>query len=805
MKRYLCIHGHFYQPPRENAWLQEIEFQDSAHPYHDWNERINAECYEPNTVTRITDNTGKIIQIVNNYEKISFNFGPTLLNWIERYSPHVYKAILEADRISAERFGGHGNALAQAYNHMIMPLANRKDKTTQVIWGIADFRKRFGRQPEGMWLPETAVDTETLDILSEHGIKFTILAPGQAKRVRTGGQDSWHDVQNGSVDTTIPYSLTLPSGRKISIFFYDGGMSHKIAFGGLLKSGKSFAESLVAATHHNHGHPSLINIATDGETYGHHHTFGEMALGYCIHHIEANNLAQLTNYAEFLEKYPPAHETEIHEHSAWSCAHGVERWKNDCGCNSGMNPGWNQKWRKPLRETLDWLREQLIHVYEPEASKYFRAPWIARNDYISVVLARTEENADQFFRNHASHDLSKEEKVRSLNLLEMQRNAMLMYTSCGWFFDEVSGIETTQIIQYASKAIQYAEEVSSLSLEQEFSKRLESIPSNVYKNATEVYDKFIKPSKIDLLRVGAHYSISSVFEEYPEATDVYSYTVKRDVFEKTGAGNLNLAIGKATITSQVTWDERKISFAVLHLGDHNINAGVKNFQGDEDFDLLRKEISEAFEKGDVPDAIRTIDKHFSGNIYSLWHLFRDEQRRVLNQILQLTYEAVESSYRQIYENNYAVMNFYNSLHQRIPVPLQFAAEYIVDTDLKKCFEDESIDMEKLNKLIDETQRLSLSVDKTTLGFIVNKWVGSLMEKLNLEPEDEEALFQMTGALKALTPLSLSLNLWKSQSMYFSIYKNTYDMMKEKADGGGGSARKWVEGFRELGDYLKVKV
>ena len=805
MKRYMCLHGHFYQPPRENPWLESIEAQESAYPYHDWNERINSECYAPNAVTRIFDDSGRIIRIVNNYEKISFNFGPTLLSWIQQHSPHVYNAIIEADKLSVERFAGHGNAISQVYNHMIMPLANRQDKITQVVWGISDFKKRFGRIPEGMWLPETAVDMETLEILNKHGIKFTILSPRQARRVSPIGENKWLDVSDGSIDTTMPYIVKFPTGGEISIFFYNGDISHNIAFGELLKSGEALASSLLAASDGDKGFSYVINIATDGETYGHHHKFGEMALAYCLHHIESNNLAKITNYGEYLEKHPATHVVEILENSSWSCVHGVERWKDNCGCNTGMHKKWTQKWRKPIRNAMDWLRDKIIPIYMNEVSRYLNDPWNARNDYIDVVLDRSRKNVDGFLKKYAIKRLSKLEKIKVLKLLEMQRNAMLMYTSCGWFFDDVSGVETIQIMQYASKAIKYVEELQGLSLESEYIRYLEEAPSNVIENAVKAYEMFVKPAESDLLRVGAHYCISSIFEEYPENVEIYCYTAKSELYNKIDVGKLRLAIGKANITSDITWDEKTISFAVLHLGDHNINGGVKEFAGDEDFSTMQDEIKEAFEKGDIPEVVRLLDKHFDGNIYSLGHLFKDEQRKVLNLILQSRYEDVEISYRQIYENNYAIMNYFHSLHMPLPRPFSASAEYILNTDIRKIFEEKDLDIEKLKKLIDETKRWSIKIDTNTIGFVASSWVNSFMERLYQQPEDLQLFEKVDNTLEILRPLSLSMDFWKPQNIHFLIGKNFYTTMKEKASKGDVFAERWVEVFRKLGYYLNIKV
>jgi len=332
MNKLLCIHGHFYQPPRENPWLGIIEDQESAAPHRNWNERITSECYAPNANTQILNNQDQPIQMVNNYAQMSFNFGPTLLSWMEVASPETYQLILDADKESVERFSGHGAAIAQAYNHMIMPLSNDRDKQTQVVWGIQDFKYRFKRQPEGMWLPETAVNIKTLEILADHGIRFTILSPTQAKRVKQIDGNEWIDASEGTVDTQLPYVCRLPSGKDIVLFFYNGHIANEAAFGKLLKNGVQFADRLMEEYPEHQKKPRLVHIANDGETYGHHHSFGNMALAYMFYYVETNHLAKITIYGEFLEHNPPQHEVEIIEDTSWSCFHGIDRWKAHCGC-----------------------------------------------------------------------------------------------------------------------------------------------------------------------------------------------------------------------------------------------------------------------------------------------------------------------------------------------------------------------------------------------------------------------------------------------------------------------------------------
>lgn len=807
MERYICIHGHFYQPPRENPWLEYVELQDSAYPYHDWNERITAECYEPNTASRILDPEWMVVDIVNNYSKISFNFGPTLLSWMKKKQPEVYEAIIEADKFSRERFSGHGSAIAQAYNHMIMPLANRQDKYTQVLWGIEDFKKRFGRYPEGIWLPETACDTETLEVLAEFGIKFTILAPRQAKRARKIKSSArWFDVSDGKIDPTTAYLCTLPSGKTISIFFYDGPISQDLAFGGLLVNGETFAQRLVSAFNESRQWNQIVHIATDGETYGHHQKFGDMALAYCLHLIESQSLANITNYAEYLAKNPPTHQVEIFDNSSWSCIHGIERWRENCGCNTGRFSGALQAWRKPLREGMDWLRDFLIPLYEERARNYLKDPWNARNEYIHVILDRNKDNVEQFFRENALRELSFEEKKDVLKLLEIQRNAMLMYTSCGWFFDEISGLETTQVMRYAARVIQLAEEIFDVSVEKEYLQFLEKAPSNIpeFENGAKVYEMFVKPSMLDLLRVGAHYSISSLFKEYPQSTQILCYQAENEFYEKTEAGKLKLVVGKTKIKSEITWDEDLFSFAVLHLGDHNVNGGIRKFIGDESFSSMHREIRESFDKGDIPEVIRLMDRHFETNNYSLWHLFKDEQRKILHQVVSPVFESVEMSFRKIYEDNYSLMNFFRSLQIPLPKPLAVTAEYVINKDLKRIFENE-LDIEKLESLIKELKKWSIEIDKAIITFVSTSWLNSFLEKIKQQPEEISYIEKVEKILSLLKSLNIEPDIWKLQKEILFIGKNISSLMKERALKGDDFANRWIEVFQALCNYLKVKI
>ncbi len=806
MNKYVCIHGHFYQPPRENPWLDEVEVQDSAFPYHDWNERITAECYARNGAARILNNERLIVDIVNNYSKISFNFGPTLLSWMQKKSPDVYQAILDADKVSQKNFSGHGSAIAQVFNHFIMPLANSRDKRTQVLWGIKDFEYRFKRKPDGMWLAETAVDIESLELMAEMGIKFTILAPRQVKRVRALKEGaSWHSVADQKIDTRLPYLCRLPSGKSIALFFYDGPIAQGVAFEGLLSNGEVFADRFMKAFNDSGNHPQLAHIATDGETYGHHHKFGDMALAYCLNVIESRKAARVTVYGEYLEICRPAHEVEIFEKSSWSCIHGVERWRSNCGCSTGLNQGWNQSWRAPLRQALDWLRDELVSIYEHQMLAFTPQVWQARDGYIDVILDRRPETIEIFFQQHIGRHLNDEEKIRVLKLLEMQYNALLMYTSCGWFFDDISGIETVQIMKYAGRAIQLAQEICGADLEQAFVKFLENAPSNhpEVKNGAQVYKTMVQPSIVDLLRVAAHYAMTSLYEEYPAQAKMYCYTVNSDTYDLKEAGRLRLAVGRGWVQSDVTFEKAYVNFAVLHLGDHNFIGGVGHLKAD-DFLAVRKMAIDAFLQSNIPEVIGIITKYFGPQSYSLWHLFKEEQQKILNMVLQSTMEDIDSSFRQIYEHHYPLMQIKNEIRLPLPRTLITVVEFILNRDLCEAMEVENIDLHRLQTIVDEMKRWSFKRDQGNFSFVASQKISELMGRLTVQPKNIALIETIEAALNTLNQLTLDLDLWKAQNIYFAIGKQYYAERRQHAK-VDELAHKWVQAFNRLGIILQVKI
>lgn len=486
---YVCIHGHWYQPPRENPFTGEVGVQPSAAPHANWNERITAECYAPNTRAEILGQDGSVRRRLNNYEWVSSDWGPTLLHWLEKHEPATYDLIVAADASSMECFGGHGTAIAHTYNHTILPLSNRRDKRTQIIWGLADFRHRFKREPEGMWLPETAVDLESLELMAIEGIKYTILSPYQAAAVLGDGE--WADVVGGSIDPRVPYTVQLFGGKSISVFFYNGPLSQEIAFNGVLEDGAVLAKRLVHALGEVNGEARLSHVATDGETYGHHHRHGEMALARAIEELEADQQVELTTYGRFLAEHPPTRVVRLIEGTSWSCAHGVDRWRDDCGCHTGQHPEWNQEWRVHLRRALDHLRDQLIDDFESRGATVLVDPWAARDAYIEVVLGGSPR---AFLDVHGREGLDEERRNLAIDLLEIQHRAMLMYTSCGWFFDDISGLEAVFVLRQAGRVIDLANRTLGRDLAPGFLAILEEARSNVDgRTGRDIYEESVRP------------------------------------------------------------------------------------------------------------------------------------------------------------------------------------------------------------------------------------------------------------------------------------------------------------------------
>ncbi len=810
MDRFLCIHGHFYQPPRENPWLEEIEVEDSAYPYHDWNERVAAECYAPNTASRVLDEQQKIQEIVNNYAKISFNFGPTLLSWMERHAREVYDLIIEADRVSRERRSGHGNAIAQVYNHIIMPLARRRDKETEIIWGIRDFERRFGRRPEGMWLAETAVDSETLELLAENGIRFTILAPHQARRIRKIGEKDWTDVSGGRIDPSRAYAFISRSGRTISLFFYDGPVSRAIAFEGLLSNGDALVGRLLGGFSDSRSWPQLMHVATDGESYGHHHRYGDMALAYALSKIEKEKLATLTNYGEFLEKYPPEYQVEIQENSSWSCFHGVERWRSDCGCNTGMRRDWNQRWRRPLRESLNWLRDAIDQLFESRGREYFKDPWQARNLYIDVILDRSREKQLEFFAQAQSRQLVYHERIEALKLLEMQRHSLLMFTSCGWFFDELSGIETVQILKYAARALQIAAEFGA-DLERDFVKRLGRAKSNIpeQRDGALIWEKLVKPSQVSLRKVIAHHAISSLFQEPVEIKDYYCFRLQQYEYQRESYGAATLAIGRVKVISEITMEMEEASFGVLHLGSHDFRCSIRRFLDHADYQEARQEIFRRFRQHSMTEVIRGLDTFFGTQYYAIKELFLEERRRILAMVTSEALSRFAGLYRQLYNQSRGLMEYLIEVNAPIPKAFHVAAEYILSEDLARAFEnmDDENALREIDRIMAEAKKwgieLSMADIERKMASELERQMRRLGEKVASGGDWRAEADSINRTLDLAEMVQLKVDIWNAQNFFFKLAHRYMPGLRRSAEQDGAEARENLNLLLRIAERLNI--
>jgi alpha-amylase/alpha-mannosidase (GH57 family) len=805
-KRFICIHGHFYQPPRENPWLETVETQDSAAPYHDWNERICAECYAPNGAARILNNKNRIMRIVNNYARISFNFGPTLLSWLVENAPRTYRMILDGERRSRKAFRGHSSAMAQVYNHIIMPLASRRDRITQIRWGIADYQRHYGTAPEGMWLAETAADNESLELMAQHGIKFTVLAPHQCRRIRPLREGAnWVDTPGATVDTTHPYLVRFDSGASIAVFFYDGPTSRAIAFEGLLNSGESLAARLKAGFKDN-AQPQLVHVATDGESYGHHHKYGEMALAYALRMLEGDKTVNLTNYGSFLEQFPPEYEAEIVEDTSWSCVHGVERWRSNCGCNSGT-PGFGQAWRAPLRKALDELRDGLVPLTEQEGAKLFKDVWAARDGYVDAMLDHSPQSVEQFFRKHQLHALTVPERVRGLELMEMQRHAQLMYTSCGWFFDDISGIETVQVIAYAARVLQLAREISlelAAPLEPAFLARMAEARSNVAKagDGAQIYKEQVSTKQLGLEQVAAHYAISSIFSSFAEETDLFSFRVWRNSYDVYTSGRGRLALGRVKIVGAITGKQRSFSFAVLHFGDQNITAAVKAYEPEDApaFEAFAGQAAGFVQRADFPEVIRLLDRYYGHMDYSLISLFGDEQRRIVQIILTSTLSDIESSLTSIYEDHASLLHFLSQAGLPKPPALTLAAGFAINAGLRRALESDPIDQPQLRSFLSLARADQVPLETATLSYIADLRMKRAMIDLQMSSGSLEMLDRALGLARTLAELPFDLNLWQAQNIWYEVFRtSSYALTALAAD----DRPRWDKNFSDLGTCLSI--
>ncbi|MCD6307279.1 MAG: DUF3536 domain-containing protein [Deltaproteobacteria bacterium] len=785
-EQYLCIHGHFYQPPRENPWLNQIEFQASALPYHDWNERITRECYGPNTRARLLGDEGRIRGLLNNYQYMSFNFGPTLLGWIEKAHPWIYAQIIAADQMSIKQRNGHGNALAQVYNHIIMPLATRRDRLTQIRWGLADFRRHFGRPAEGMWLAETAVDSETLRLMADEGLTFTILSPDQAAMVRpipkSGRPAPWKDVSGGRIDVTRPYRVwfdkTCP--HAMTVFFYHGPISRAVAYENLLASGEKFLSRIEAGYNGNRPGPELISVATDGESYGHHFKFGDMALSWLFDDLKAGGRIILTNYGEYLERYPPREEVKIVENSAWSCVHGVGRWRSDCGCSVGSKPGWNQAWRKPLREGMDWLNHKLARVFEEKGGAIFKDPWQARDDYIAVLLNPANENKDAFLEHQCGRSLDREARIDAFRLLESQRMALFMFTSCGWFFDDISGIEAIQVMRYAARAIDLVKQWTKEDLEVGLLAFLSQARSNDpdYGDGAHIYKKGATNARIGPSLAAANYAlallgwaaVTASRTGKPAPLEEIVFPQKETSFH---AGDVDGVIGQAMIAEPGTGAETTRVFLAYHNPEGTFDCMVGKPLETIDPEQTAKVISEGLSGGKKTVVHTAFERHVRDvRSYTIRDMIPDMRHTLLSGMFQWLDRQIGKTIGGRRTESEDFLNLLQETGGPLPEAPNHILSILIANELgqiaRAAGTKKILDWTWMDLLAKQTALQQIKLNDRFMKQTAQLILGALMTAISSNPEPRH-ISEIIGFLDMCHKIGVEPDLWDCQNAWYDLY------------------------------------
>src|SRR5215213_2677464 len=767
MTTALVIHGHFYQPPRENPWTELVEREAGAAPFHDWNERIHAECYRPNAFARISDTHGRVERVVNNYARLSFNFGPTLLNWLERHQPETYARIIEADRESALRHGGHGNAIAQGYNHSILPLCNERDRRTQIRWGLADFRRRFRREAESLWLPETACDDATLAALIEEGLRYVILSPYQAEAVRPLGSDAWLNVADGRVDTTVPYRYSHPdgSGRSIAVFFYDGQIARGIAFEGLLASSQGL---LAACSRAARGGAQVINVATDGESYGHHFRWGDRCIAYALE-IEAERQGlRVTNYGEFLDTHEPSDEVRLKtgpggEGTAWSCSHGLGRWTRDCGCNASAPEGWNQRWRAPLRAAFDLLRDDLAPKFEEACGELLRDPWAARDEYVELLGPGGAARREEFLSRHAARPLSDDEKIRASTLLEAQRAAMTMYTSCGWFFNDVSGLETVQTLRYAGRVVESMETLGLAPPREDFLETLSEARSNLpdRRSGADIFLRTVEHSRVTPQRVAAHVAICNLIEQEERGAECASagYVYRRLDLRKQRHGRVTLETVRLALEEEATGRRHEFALAAMHFGEIDYSCALRPFNSTQEYEEAAARLWSHLRAASLPVLLRVAQSEFGPEEFGLEALLPQGQGHLSRTVFGKLVGRFMEEYEHLYEENRRVIERLQEIGFLPPRELRLAAELTVGQ--RRGAGDYSAAVE----IARDAARYGYRIDRTSVTRVFEETVTEAARLVVTRP-DADNIRSARALIELGRELGLEANLERGQEIIY---------------------------------------
>lgn len=798
----LVLHGHFYQPPRENPWTDRVPREPSAHPYHDWNERIAAECYRPNTASRVLDAYGRIQTIVNNFEHLSFNVGPTLFAWLDRHAPELCARIVAADRASAAARSGHGNALAQAYHHSILPLCNARDRRTQVLWGLREFQHRFKRPAEGIWLPETAIDASTVETLVDCGVRFTILSPYQARRVRALPDGAWEGAAEGRIDPKRPYRIFSdrpgPHGerRHLDVFFYDGPISRAVSFEHLLRDSDDLAARLSLAVTPDAVAPQLVSMAVDGETFGHHEPFADMCIAAFATQKAGPRGFRLTNYAEYLALVPPQHEVELQpgdggEGTAWSCAHGVGRWRRDCGCSTGAPAGWNQAWRAPLRQALDDLRDAVARAFEERGAEIFHDPWAARDDAIELVLRSDEAAvAETFFARHLRSP-GHEHRVAARKLLEAQRHAMAMYTSCAWFFADITGIETVQNIRYAARCVQLMQEFTGEDLEARLVQGLEAARSNNGRDTgATIYRNWVLPELRTARRAANAHAIFVHLDDAAERRDLYGFTLRDTEPERCEVLGHAARAGHLWLRHRRTFEETEISYLVFDYSPRNLRCYLATADA-ELHQSLRAQVDALRPPLEQPDLERCLAAIYGSPPLGIGDLLAHERRRIAERLAAGRVAGLRQQFRTVFEDSRHLLEDFASLGLELPAEIRVPCEFTLQADLADAAASlaQPIVLERLEAIeshVRLARRLGLRLD---LEPVVHRLEGCLLAEMRalLRDAAPERFAAATQLLMTGDRLALSLRRAEAEEILHEFLQQHLVPRLQRADGDAAEA------------------
>lgn len=773
----VIVHGHFYQPPRENPWTGTVDREPSAAPFHDWNARVFRDAYRANAHARILDDAGYVLQVVNNYEMMSFNFGPTLLSWIEAHHPITYGRIIEADRKSV-RERGFGNALAQAYNHTILPLDDPRDRRTQIRWGLADFEARFGRTAEGMWLPETAANDAVLSELARAGVRFTILAPHQAERVRPLGTTTWTSVTQDLAQDR-PYRWLDPdgSGRHLDVFFFDAERSKAVAFERALDTSQRFAELFAPGR--------LRALATDGESYGHHSVYGDRTLAHFFRSEGPRRGLSFTNFATVRHHRPATHEVQLAlgpdgEGTAWSCSHGVGRWTRDCGCSTGAGAHAHQRWRTPLRKALEGLRAGLHDAFEEMGSELFSEPWAARDAY-QQVIGQGPAAFDTWSRGHARRKLGADDGVRARRLLEMERNALLMFTSCGWFFHDVSGIETVQILLYAGRAIDHAVDLGLPSPEPAFLEALSEAPSYMLEEGTgaDVYRRAVRRARVTPARAAAHLAIDGLVDGEPSGGGEFAgFAFRIDPFAKQRSGLHGAATAWMELVCERTDARHQLGVSALHLGGIDVYGAVASNMSREAFLKASARVLEDIEESSLPTLIRRMQDHFGTEEFQLSDLLPDHAEGLAHQAFGELLQRFGDAYAQLYQDHGRTLDMLQAAGFQLPDELRAAAEFTLQRRFQQEIEAQaqSRDPRTYQRAIEiakEADAMGYTLDRRSSAHVFEGLLNRAVQEA-MRNRTEASVQAVQDLVELVAQLSLDVSFDQAQETVLGLYGETTD-------------------------------